>query len=78
MSEYEMSEEDLKVLLDSSKPVTYMVFGGMEPSSTQENANRAWKSLGKKMGFNSKTVKPSNKGQKFFTAESMEAQDVTH
>ncbi len=65
---YEMTEEDLKALLEASKPVTYMVFGGHEPSSPQENANRAWASLGKKMGFDSMTVQPLNKGQRFFSA----------
>lgn len=67
--EYEMSEEQHKVLLDACKPVPYMVFGGMEPTSPQENANRAWQRLGEEMGFDSRTVEPvSGKGSRFFTA----------
>lgn len=69
-TEYEMSEADLKELLEACKPVTYMVFGGIEPASPQENANRAWAVLGKKMGFDYMTVEPSDKGQRFFTAQS--------
>ena len=48
---YEMSEEDLKELLEACKPVPYMVFGGIAPRSPEQNANDAWERLGKKMGF---------------------------
>jgi len=65
---YEMTQENLDVLLDASKPVRYMIVGGRPPSSPQENANRAWASLGEKMGFDSTTVRPSNKGNRYFTA----------
>jgi hypothetical protein len=66
--EFEMTEEQLKELLDACKPVRYMVIGGRPPRSPQENANNAWKKLGKEMGFEYMTVKPSEKGQRFFTA----------
>ena len=67
-TDYEMSEEDLKVLLEAIKPVPLMMIGGHSPSR-QENANMAWKRLGKKMGFNHKTVRPiPGKGQRFFSA----------
>ena len=68
MRVFEMSEEDLEVLKKASEPVPYMVFGGREPSSPQENANRAWKNLGDKLGFDHMTVKPGN-SIRFFTAE---------
>lgn len=67
--EYEMSQEQLDKILDACKPVPYMIIGGMAPRSTQENANAAWSSLGQEMGFDHMSVKPSNKGNKFFTAE---------
>lgn len=67
--EYEITQKDLDDIKDASKPVPYMVFGGREPSSPQENANRAWMRLGKKMGFDGMTVRPSNKGKRFFSAE---------
>lgn len=65
---YEMTEEDLRTILDACKPVRYMVFGGHEPVSPQENANRAWALLGKKMGFDSMTVQSSGKGNRIFSA----------
>lgn len=68
--EFEMTEEDLAVLLDASKPVPYMIIGGVEPPSPIESANAAWAQLGKKMGFSYMTVKPvPGKSQLFFTAE---------
>lgn len=64
-----MSEADLAALLQACKPVPYIVVGGHAPSSPQENANRAWAELGKRMGFDAETVQPmENKSAMFFTA----------
>lgn len=66
---YEMTEQDLQVLLDACKPVPYIAIGGHAPSSPQENANRAWAALGQKMGFDSMTVRPIlGQGMRFFSA----------
>jgi len=70
--EYEMTQEQYGKLLDACKPVPYMVMGGVEPTSPQENANRAWAALGEEMGFDGMSVLPSTKGSHFFTAESIE------
>lgn len=68
--EYEMSEDDLKALLDACKPVPLIAIHTGMPASRQENANRAWQQLGHKMGFNYLTVQPvRGKDQRFFTAE---------
>lgn len=67
--EFEMTEEDMKQLLESCRPVPYMIFGGIAPRSPQENANDAWCRLGRKMGFDGMTVKPTDKGDRIFTAE---------
>ncbi len=67
---FEMTVVQLEKLLEASKPVPYMIFGGREPSSPQENANRAWGELGKEMGFDPMTVKPFGNGnQRMFSAE---------
>jgi hypothetical protein len=71
-TEYEMTEDDLAKLMDASKPTPVMYLSGGRPmyDSPRENANRAWKALGHRMGFNYLTVRPvSGKGQRFFTAE---------
>ena len=66
---YEMTEEDLKLLLEACKPVIAMKIGSYIPDNPQENANRAWQKLGKKMGFEHTTVQPiQGKSTRFFTA----------
>ena len=70
--EFEMTDEQHKKLLDACKPVPYMVFGGIEPRSPQENANDAWRELGRELGFDAMTVRPvAGKDTKFFTAEAV-------
>ena len=67
--EYEMSQADCDRLLSAMKPVPYMIIGGVEPRSQQDNANAAWSELGNKMGFDYNTVQPvAGKGMLFFTA----------
>ena len=71
--EYEMTEDQLKTLLEACKPVSYLVAGGMPPPSPQQNANSAWRVLGKEMGFKWNTVCPiSGKGTRFFRAEPLD------
>ena len=72
--EFELTDEDFKILLNASKPVPYIAAGGPygEPASPQENANRAWAALGTRLGFDSMTVEPSPRGNRFFTAVSTE------
>ena len=75
-SEYEMTEADLKELLSAMKPVPAIMIGGHSLPSQQENANRAWATLGKKMGFEPMSVRPvPGKGNRFFTAVPSETED---
>lgn len=68
--EFTMTKEQCEKLLDACKPVPYMVVGGVEPRSPQENANDAWCALGREMGFDGMTVRPvAGKGIEVFTAE---------
>lgn len=66
--QYEMTDAQYTKIMEASSPVTYMVVGGIEPMSPQENANRAWKELGDELGFEYMSAQPSEKGRKFFTA----------
>ena len=77
--EYEMTGDDMETLLDSCKPTPAMFLSGGVPmgGTPQENANRAWKALGRKMGFDSNTVQPiDGKGQRFFSAIPSENEEV--
>ena len=62
-----MTVEDEKELLDACKPTPCIMIGGSTGSSPQENANRAWRLLGDKMGFDYMTVKPGG-SNRFFSA----------
>jgi len=75
-TEYEMSEEDLKALLQPRVPE--IMIGGYSTSSMQQaSANNAWAALGKKMGFDWETVRPvSGKGQRFFSAIPSETEEA--
>lgn len=73
---YEMSETQLKTLLDACKATPVIKIGNSWGSSPQENANRAWEALGKEMGFDHMTVKPiSGKGTRFFSATPSETKE---
>ena len=73
---YEMTTEDLKEMLDACKPTPVIMVGSYTPSSPQENANRAWRLLGEKMGFDSMTVRPTEgKGDRFFSAVPSETEE---
>lgn len=66
---YEMTEAELEELLEACKPVPYIKVGNYTPPSPQDIANRAWRQLGEKLGFDPMTAKPvQGKGQRFFTA----------
>lgn len=68
--EFEMTEDDQKILLEACKPVVMIMLQCGTPTSPQANANAAWKALGEKMSFDSMTVQPiQGKGSRYFTAE---------
>jgi hypothetical protein len=69
--EFQMTPDELKNLLESCRPVPMIMLQCGTPSSPQENANCAWRSLAAKYGFDWDSVQPvSGKGMEFFTAES--------
>lgn len=69
MKEYEMTEPELAELQEACRPVPYLIIGGMEPPSPQDNANAAWKNLARKYGFVWDTVKPIPGSYRRFTAQ---------
>lgn len=74
---YEMTEADLRKILDACKPVPMiMLHIGGGPRSQQDRANDAWAELGARMGFDSMTVLPiEGKSSRFFTAVPNETED---
>jgi len=73
---YEMTEADLKTLLDACKATVCIMVGSYVPRTPQEKANDAWRALGMQMGFDYTTVRPiEGKGQRFFSAVPSETQE---
>lgn len=73
--EYRMTPEQLRKLVDASKPVKYDgIIGPWKPRTRQQNAMDAWRKLGFEMGFNFMTAQPvPGKGPDYFTAEPLHA-----
>lgn len=67
--EFEMTQAQRETLLEACKPVPLIALQCGTPPSRQQNANDAWERLGKEMGFDYKTVRPTGNGDLFFTAE---------
>lgn len=67
---FEMTEAQLAKVMEACKPTPAMFLSGGQPmfDSPQENANRAWQSLGQELGFDHMTVEPTGEGDRFFTA----------
>lgn len=73
---FEMTDEELKILLEACRTVPMMMIGGFAPRSQQQNSNDAWKRLGEKMGFDWSTVRPIHgKGIKHFSAVPLETNE---
>lgn len=73
---YTMTEDEYAELIKACQPVPYMIVGGMEPRAPQQNANDAWRALGKKRGFDWNTVTPCGSGQRDFMAVPIGDTDV--
>jgi len=69
MANFEMTQEQLDKIIVACKPVSMIMLQCGTPRNPQENANLAWKSLGEELGFDHMTVRPSKKGQRFFSAQ---------
>lgn len=66
---YVMTDEQLETLLDAGKPTMVIMIGNVPNRTPQENANSAWQSLAREMGFVWDTVESiPGKPQTHFTA----------
>lgn len=67
--EYALTTAQYDKLIEACKAVPLIMLQCGMPPSAQENANRAWCALGKELGFDGMSVRPSSKGKLFFTAD---------
>ena len=70
---YEMTEADLAELLSVMTPQPAIMLQCGPVRSVQERANDAWARLGEKMKFDHMTVRPTGQGDRFFSAEALQA-----
>ena len=72
---YEMTDAQFQRILAACRPRPLMYLSGGMPMgpSVQESANDAWEALGRELGFQFMTVRPSPEGDRVFTAEPEEA-----
>jgi hypothetical protein len=62
MTTYRMTDAERKALLDASKPVPYMVIGGVPPSSPYDNAMRVWREIANRVGCEVDSIEPASTG----------------
>jgi len=75
--EFTMTQGDFDKIMDACKPVTMIALQCGTPRSPLENANAAWKRLGKQMGFDGMTVQPiPGRSQLAFTAEATQQSTI--
>ena len=71
---FTMTQKQLEGILNACKPVPCMMIGDYVPRSPQENANAAWQSLAREMGFEWDSVRPvAGEPQTVFEAEEIAA-----
>jgi len=71
--EFELTQEQFDTILSACQSVPAIMLQCGPTRSAQENANDAWKALGRELGFDGMTVKPvPGKSQLFLTADVVE------
>lgn len=55
---FTMTQEDYDEIIKACQPVPMIMLQCGRASSAQENTNRAWRDLGRRMGFDGMTVRP--------------------
>lgn len=65
---FEMTQADLDQIVQACRSVPMIMLQCGTLRSPQQNANAAWAELGRRMGFDYLTVRPDDRGLRFFTA----------
>ena len=62
MKTYRMTDDELNMLMNASKPVPYLVFGGIEPRSPRDNAMDVWRTVAARVGCDVDSIEPAETG----------------
>jgi len=68
MTEYKLTDDELKSLHEAATPVPYMVFGGVEPEDPYDASMRIWRQVAERVGCEFKTIAASPQGEQYFMA----------
>ena len=62
MTTYRLTDEEMTRLFEASKPVPYMVVGGIAPRSPRDNAMDVWRSVADRVGCDVDSIEPGGTG----------------
>ena len=62
MEMYRLTDEEFNRLMEASKPVPYMVIGGVEPESPYDKAKRVWLDVASRVHCDIDSIGPANTG----------------
>jgi len=69
--EFTLTEDEMQSVLDASKPVPYLVIGGIPPRSQQEQANSAWQKIAEAHSVKWDTIRPINEATRLMSGEAL-------
>ena len=70
MQNYKLTDEELAELMEASKPVPYMVFGGIEPRSPRDNVMDVWRKVAARVNCEVDSIENAGTGDNHdFTAK---------
>ncbi len=68
MNEYKLTEDEFAQLMEASKPVPYMVIGGVEPQSPRDKSMRIWERVAARVGCDMNSIQPNGADPRDFKA----------
>lgn len=63
---YTLQEDEFVELVEASKPVPYLIAGGMSPPSQYDNAMRVWGKVAARVGCKLQTIAPGTSDRTFY------------
>lgn len=69
MKRYQLTDQEFEELMDASKPVPYLVFGGVPPDSPREKAERIWRRIAQRVGCKWESIKAGDSEKEFIAEE---------
>ena len=76
--QYRLTDEELDEIMEASKPVLYMVVGGVGPRSPQEKVMDVWRKIAVRVNCDVESIGPADSGDYHdFKAEPLTTEDAS-